>query len=107
MTKVTFDPTERDHFSLVGAINESYMHQPTSPISRAAGVKVNEHDRQNFIMLSYRHRFAKFFDEANLHIINSFYSQKIWQPTVFDPNPVINGDGFLRSAAVNAHRQNY
>ncbi|HEY9788948.1 MAG TPA: TonB-dependent receptor [Candidatus Obscuribacterales bacterium] len=107
MTKVTFDPTERDHFALTVAINESYMHQPTSPISRAAGVKINEHDRQNFIVLSYRHRFAKFFDEANLHVINSFYSQRIGQPNVFDPNPVINGNGFLRSAAVDAKRYNY
>lgn len=107
MTKLVWEPTERDRFTLIASINESYAHQPVSPISRAAGVKIDEHDRQNYIMLSYKHRFKKFFDEGNLHLINSFYSQHIWQPNVFDPNPVINGDNFIQSAAVNAKRYNY
>jgi hypothetical protein len=107
LTKIEYQATERDRFTLHVGINESYAHQPVSPISRAAGVKINEHDRQNYIMLSYRHRFKKFFDEGNLHLINSFYSQHIWQPNVFDPNPVINGDGFQNSAAINAKRYNF
>lgn len=108
LTKIEYNQTDRDRWTLHIAINESYAHQPVSPISRAAGVKINEHDRQNYVMLSYRHRFKKYFDEANLHLINSFYSQHIWEPqNVFDPDPVINGDGFLRSASINAKRYNY
>lgn len=107
INKVQFQPTVNDRFTLVGSINEAYLHQPTSPISRNAGVKIGEHDRQNFVMLSYKHRFEHFFDEANLHFINSFYSQHIWQPTAFDPNPIINGNGLLRSASVDARRYNY
>ena len=107
LNKVEFNATERDRLTLIAGINESYMHQPTSPLSRRFGVRIGEHDRQNYVMLSYRHRFQKFFDEANLHIINAFYSQHIWQPNVFDPDPVINGSGALRSAAVNAKRFNY
>lgn len=107
LSKMQFDATERDRITLTAGINESYMHQPTSALSRRAGVKIGEHDRQNYLILSYRHRFQKYFDEANLHIINAFYSQHIWQPDVFDPDPVINGSGNLRSAAVNAKRYNY
>jgi hypothetical protein len=107
LSKAEFQMTDRDRLTLHIGINENFMHQPTSPISRAAGVKIDQHDQQNFIMLSYKHRFERFFDEANLHVINSFYSQRISQPNVFDPDPIINGDGYQRSAAVNAQRSNY
>ncbi len=58
-------------------------------------------------MVTYQHKFQKWLDEANLHIINAFYSQQVNSTNVFDPQPVINGDGFIRSASPNASRKDF
>ncbi|MEP6896653.1 MAG: methylmalonyl-CoA mutase family protein, partial [Chloroflexota bacterium] len=38
------------------------------------GVNQFQQDRQDYFTLSYRHKFEKFFDELNLHLLNGFYA---------------------------------
>src|SRR5262249_21628190 len=64
-------------------------------------------DMQNFAILSYKRRGQRWFDEANLHLINSFYYETFHSRNVFDPDPVINGGQPLQSIAPNASRFNY
>ena len=80
---------------------------PTSKQSYNAGVRQNQQDRQDFIILSWKHRYKRFFDESNLHILNCFYDETYHSAQVFDPNPEINGGQPLQSIAPNASRSNY
>src|SRR5262249_50969582 len=74
----------------------------------AAGVREHQHDRQDFVILSWNHKFAKWFEQANLHIVNSFNSEIFRSRNVFDTQPIINGDNqALQSVAPQARRFNY
>lgn len=108
LSKIEFSPTEKDRFKLTVGLNESFLGWPTSKISRAAGVKINEYDREDYIILGYRRLGEKYFDEANLNIVNAFYSQRLWSRNRFDPNPVLVGEEpFIASTAATATRFNY
>lgn len=107
LTKIEFLANERNLFKLTVGLNESFMQIPTSKESYNAGVRQHQHDRQDYVILSYKHRFQRFFDEANLHILNCFYYQGFTSANVFDPNPVINGGQPLISLAANARRFDY
>lgn len=108
ITKVQFEPNEKNRFTFTAAFNETYLHQPTQVASRRAGFKVNQHDRQNYLILSYRRKFEKYFDEGHLHIVNAFYSSKVGSTNVFDPAPIINGEEqTITSTAFQARRYNY
>ncbi|HEY9775704.1 MAG TPA: TonB-dependent receptor [Planktothrix sp.] len=107
LTKLEFLATERDTFKLTVGINDSFSQIPTSAISYDAGVRQHQHDRQDYIILSYKHRFERFFDEGNLHIINAFYDETYSSRNVFDPDPVINGGQPLISIAPSASRFDY
>lgn len=99
--------TPRDRLRLTVAINESFLGVPTSQLSRQFGVKQFQQDRQDYFTLSYRHKFEKFFDEFNLHLLNGFYSETFRSTNVFDPNPNFNADQPLVSIAAHAKRFNY
>lgn len=107
LTKLEYLLTQRDTINLTLGINESFMRVPTSQASAAAGVSEHEHDAQDYLILNYKHKFAHFFDEANLHILNAFYYTNFHSRNVFDPNPVINGGQPLWSLAPNALRFDY
>jgi len=99
--------TARDNLKLTVAINESFLGAPTSQLSRQFGVKQFQQDRQDYFTLSYKHKFEKFFDEFNLHLLNGFYSETFRSTNVFDPNPDFNSGQPLVSVAAHAKRFNY
>ncbi|MBA4076348.1 MAG: hypothetical protein C0508_14995, partial [Cyanobacteria bacterium PR.023] len=99
--------TPRDTLRLTVAINESFLGVPTANLSRQFGVKQFQQDRQDYFTLSYKHKFAKFFDEFNLHLLNGFYSESFRSTNVFDPSPDFNADQPLVSIAAHAKRFNY
>jgi hypothetical protein len=80
---------------------------PLQTLSRQFGVKQFQQDRQDYFTLSYKHKFAKFFDEFNLHLLNGFYSESFRSTNVFDPSPDFNADQPLVSIAAHAKRFNY
>jgi hypothetical protein len=97
----------RDSLRFTVAINESFLGVPTAPISRQFGVRQYQQDRQDYFTLSYKHKFARFFDELNLHILNGFYSESFRSTNAFDPSPNINADQPIVSLAAQAKRFNY
>lgn len=99
--------TPRDTLRLTVAINESFLGVPTANLSRQFGVKQFQQDRQDYFTLSYKHKFAKFFDEFNVHLLNGFYSESFRSTNVFDPSPNFNADQPLVSIAAHAKRFNY
>jgi hypothetical protein len=108
LNKVEWRLGERDRIQLTGAINETWMHIPTSHLSRTFGFKEGQHDRQNYLILSYRHQFRKWLDEGNLHLVNGFLSQRLTSTNAFNPDPIVNGDAAeLVSASPTAKRFNY
>lgn len=107
LTKLEYLASERDRFNLTLGINHSFLQVPISRISRQAGVHQRQHDAQDYLIFNYKHKFRKFFDEANLHLLNAFYYQNFHSRTVFDPDPVINGGQPLQSIAPQAFRFNY
>jgi hypothetical protein len=109
LTKLIFDATTRDRFMLTAAFNETYLQQPNPRLSSQAGYRINEHDRQNYLIASYRHRFEqnKLLDEANLHVVNAFYSQRVGSTDLFNPAPIVNGECSVQSVAFRARRYNY
>lgn len=108
LSKVEFTPTEKDRLRLTVGMNESFLGWPTSKISRQAGVRINEHDREDYAILGYRRLGEKYFDEANLSIVNAFYSQRLTSRNVFDPAPILVGEEpFIASTAATATRFNY
>lgn len=108
LSKIEFQPTEKDRFRLTVGLNESFMRWPTQKSSARAGVRINETDREDYIILGYRRLGEKYFDEINLNIVNAFYSQKLRSRNVFDPTPILVGEEpLLMSTAANAKRFNY
>jgi len=105
--KLEYQATERDRFRLTVGINHAWLQVPTSRASYRAGVRATQHDAQDYMVLSYKHTFDRFFDEANLHLINAFYYEGYKSNNIFDPDPVINGEQPLVSIAPNASRFNY
>ncbi len=107
LTKLEYLISERDRVNVTVGINESFLQVPTSKISANAGVSAHQHDAQDYIILNYKHKFQRFFDEANLHILNAFYYENYHSRNVFDPDPVINGGQNIQSIAPNALRFDY
>lgn len=108
LNKIEYQATENDKFILSSGINETFLQIPTSGSSASFGVKQREHDRQDYIILTYKRKGTKWIDEADLHIINAFYSQTLRGTNVFDPYPIINGEEpQLVSVAPRAFRRNY
>jgi len=108
LNKVEWNLTDRDRIRLTASINESWMHIPTPGISRAYGFKEQEHDRQNYIILSHRHTFKKWLDESNLHFLTGFYSQRLGSINAFNPAPIVNGEADeIVSASPTAKRFNF
>jgi hypothetical protein len=108
LTKIEFHATEKDRFKLTVGLNDSYMNWPVRRSSEAAGVGIREQDREDYVILGYRRIGEKWFDEATLNIVNSFYSTKLRSRNVWDPTPILVGDDpLLVSTAANAVRFNY
>lgn len=107
LSKLEYQATERDRFKLTLGLNHSWLAVPTSRISHRFGVRANQYDGQDYLIASYKHTFKRFFDEANLHLINAFYYEGYKARNVFDPDPVINGDQPLISLTPGASRFNY
>jgi len=107
LVKLEYLANELNTFKLTGAINQSYLEVPTSKESYNAGVRQHQQDHQDYLIASWKHRYKRFFDESNLHILNAFYGETYHSANVFDPDPVINGGQPLQSIAPNATRQNY
>ncbi len=99
--------TPRDTLRLTVAINESFLGVPTPTLSNQFGVRQTQYDRQDYFTLSYRHKFEKFFDEFNLHLLNGFYAESYRSNNVFDPAPNINSGQPTWSVAARAKRFNY
>jgi hypothetical protein len=107
LARLEYQATERDVLRLTVAINESMLRVPTAPISQQFGVRQYQSDRQDYFTLSWRHKFARFFDEGNLHLLNGFYGESYHSSNAFDPAPNINADQPIVSIAAQAKRFNY
>ncbi|MBS1997658.1 MAG: TonB-dependent receptor [Cyanobacteria bacterium SZAS LIN-2] len=107
LARLEYQATERDLLRLTVAINESVLRVPTAPITQQFGVRQYQQDRQDYFTLSWRHRFAKFFEEGNLHLLNGFYGDSYHANNRFDPAPIINADQPIVSIAAQAKRFNY
>lgn len=108
LNKIEFLQSEKNRFVLTTGINETFLQIPTSGSSRTFGVGLSEHDRQNYIIATWKRRGDKWMDEGNLHIINAFYSQTLRSNNVFDPYPILNGEGAeFVSVAPRGVRRNY
>jgi hypothetical protein len=106
--KLEFLATEKDTFKITALFNESWSQIPTSGTSKAFGVRMNQHDRQDLFILSYRRKGEKLFDELNLHILNAFYSERLQSRNAFDPFPILNGEEpVANSVSPLAKRFNY
>lgn len=108
LNKVEFLQSEHTRYILTTGINETFLQIPTSGSSHRFGVGLSEHDRQNYIIATMKHTGTKWVDESNLHIINAFYSQTLRSNNVFDPYPILNGEGAeLLSVSPRGKRRNY
>jgi hypothetical protein len=107
LTKVEYLPTSSDTIKLSVGLNSTFFQVPTSRTSYNAGVRQRQQDTQDYIILSWKHRYKRFFDESNLHLLSCFYDETYHSKTNFDPAPVINGGQPLQSIAPNANRFNY
>jgi Carboxypeptidase regulatory-like domain len=106
-TKLEFLATPRDTFRLTTSINQTSFQIPTSGISSAAGVRDHQSDGQNYIIASYIHKFEKWLDEANLHILNGIYYERFRSSGAFDPGVQFNNGQPEVSISANAKRFNY
>jgi hypothetical protein len=108
LTKLTYLLGERDTLNMTLGINHSFLEVPTSRSSYAAGVRQKQYDAMDYLIFNYKHKFDRFFDEANLHIINAFYWENFHsRQQAFDPTPVINGGQPLQSIQPQALRFDY
>lgn len=105
--RLEYQLTNRDLLKLSVSINQTFLDVPINRLSRQAGVRQSQRDRQNFFILSYKHKFEKLFDELNLHILNGFYGETFRSNNNFDPDPVLNADQPIVSIAARANRSNY
>ncbi len=106
-TKLEFLATPRDTFRLTTSINQTTFQMPTSGYSATAGVKDRQTDGQNYIIASYIHKFEKWLDEANLHILNGIYYERFRSSAAFDPGVQFNNGQPEQSISANAKRFNY
>jgi hypothetical protein len=106
-TKIEYRPNENNIFRVTAAINETFTQLPTSIGTRNAGFHGKQHDAQDYIMTSYIHKFKKYFDQLNLHMINGIYYEKFSTSWAFDPYPNFNNGQPLYSIATRANRTNY
>jgi hypothetical protein len=108
LNKIEFQQSEKNRFTLTTGINETFLQIPTSGASHRFGVGLSEHDRQDYIIATWKRTGDKWMDEGNLHIINAFYSQTLRSNNVFDPYPILNGEGAdVVSVAPRGKRRNY
>jgi hypothetical protein len=108
LTKLEYLLSKRDTISATLGINHTFMEVPTSRTSQAAGVNQHQYDAMDYLILNYKHKFERFFDEANLHILNAFYWESFHsKQNVFDPTPVINGGQLIQSLQPQALRFDY
>ncbi|MGH9551413.1 MAG: hypothetical protein ACRD3W_18655, partial [Terriglobales bacterium] len=107
LTKLEWLATERDTLRMMIGINHSFLEVPLQKSSFNAGVRMHQHDAQDYVILSYKHRFKRFFEEANLHILNAFYYETFNTNNKFDPTPVLNADQPIVSLTPNATRFDY
>ena len=106
-TKIEFLATPRDTFRLTTAINQTTFQMPTSGYSATAGVKDRQSDGQNYVIASYIHKFEKYLDEANLHLLNGIYYERFRSSAAFDPGVQFNNGQPEQSISANAKRFNY
>ena len=106
-TKLEFLATPRDTFRLTTSINETSFQVPTSGRSATAGVKDHQHDGQDYIIASYIHKFEKYLDEVNLHLLNGIYYDRFRSTKAFDPGVQFNNGQPQESISANAKRINY
>ncbi len=107
LTNVEFRATEKDTVRLSVGLNSTNMQLPTSGVTQACGFTQNMFTRQNYLILSYKHRFEKWLDEANLHYLNAFYSERVHSTNAFDPTAPSYGGGKLWSVSPQAKRLNF
>jgi hypothetical protein len=108
MNKIDFLATEKDRFRLTVSLNETFLGLPTSGTSKNFGVRLNQHDRSNYVIASYQRKGEKYFDEANLHFVNAFYSSLLKSSNAFDPLPNLVGEEpFIASTSARGRRFNY
>lgn len=105
--RLEYQLSNRDLLKFSVAINQSFLDVPTNRLSRQVGVKQYQRDAQNYFIVSYKHKFERFFDELNLHILNGFYSESFRSTNNFDPAPDFNADQPLVSLSARAKRSNY
>jgi hypothetical protein len=106
-TKLEYLATPRDTLRLTTAINETTFQIPSSGFSASAGVRDRQSDGQNYIIASYIHRFEKWLDEANLHILNGIYYERFRSSGAFDPGVQFNNGQPQVAISANAKRFNY
>jgi hypothetical protein len=68
LMKVEYLPTEYDTIKLTAGINQTYLEVPTSKESYNAGVRQHQQDRQDFLILSWKHRYKRFFAYTKLFL---------------------------------------
>jgi Carboxypeptidase regulatory-like domain len=107
LTKLQYTISEQDVIGVTIGINHTFFQVPTSRTSAAAGINENQHDATDYVIVNYKHKFRRFFDEANLHILNAVYWENFHSRTAFDPTPVINGGQPFQSISPQALRFDY
>lgn len=107
LTNIEFRPTDRDTVRLTAGLNSTYMQLPTSGVTQACGFTQNMSVRQNFLIASYNHQFEKWLDEANLHYLNAFYSERLHSTNAFDPTAPSYGGKNPWSISPQAKRLNF
>ncbi|HEY9733262.1 MAG TPA: TonB-dependent receptor [Drouetiella sp.] len=107
LSQLVYKPNNKDQFKLDVSINETFIQSPVSGYSRSFGVHSFQQDRQDYFILSYKRKGEKLFDEANIHLLNGFYSESFKSSPAFDPAPVLNADQPNQSMAATARRFNY
>ena len=108
LNKLEYVPDEMNRFKLTASLNSTFAQQPTGIFSRNAGVRQQLTERSHYLIASWNRKGRKFFDEANLHFVNSFYQQVGQSNLAFDPFPNLVGEEpFIASTAFTGRRFNY
>ncbi len=107
LTSVEFQATERDTFRLTAGVNETFLQLPTSRQTLSFGLKQSQQVQQHYIIASYKHQFEKWLDEADLHCISAFYSERWNSTNAFDPTSLLYGGMNQWSVSPQAKRLNY
>lgn len=109
LTKIEYRHDERNTFRLTAGINESFLQVPISKLSKSFNVRERQHDRQDYIIATYKRIGGRLYDELSLSLINAFYYEGYRSNgQAFDPNPIVNGEEeFINSVQAQAKRFNY